>query len=53
MRIYVVKYCLVEDARVTHQLGQTYNDFGEAIQASIDMEMDPDVYTSWIEEVYQ
>lgn len=53
MRIYVVKYCMREDARVTLQLDQTYKDPGEAIQASIDLEADPDVYTSWIEEVYQ
>ncbi len=51
MRIYVVKYCMVEDARKTLQLDQTYKDPSEAIQASIDLEADPEVYTSWIEEV--
>jgi hypothetical protein len=53
MRIYVVKYCMREDTRVTLQLDQTYKAPGEAIQASIDLEADPDIYTSWIEEVYQ
>lgn len=52
MRVYVVKYCMREDARVTLQLDQPYTDSSEAIQASITLESDPEVYTSWIEEVY-
>ena len=53
MRIYIVKYCLREDARKTLQLDQTYNSPSDAINASIELESDPDVYTSWVDEVYR
>lgn len=53
MRIYVVKYCLREDARKTLQLDQIYTSSSDAINASIELEEDPDVYTSWIDELYR
>lgn len=53
MRVYIVKYCLREDASKTLQLDQTYTNPSDAISASIELEEDPDVYTSWIDEVYQ
>lgn len=53
MRIFVVKYCMRYDARHTLQLDQTFNNPSDAINASIELEADPDVYTSWIEEVWK
>lgn len=53
MRMYVVMYCMREDARVILKLDQPYKEYDEAIKASIDLEMDPDVYTSWVEEEWQ
>lgn len=51
MRIYIVKYCLREDCRHTLQLDQTFNNSTDAINASLELETDPDVYTSWYEVV--
>lgn len=53
MRYYIVKYCLREDCRKTLQLDQTYNNPSDAINASIELEEDPDIYTSWVDEVYR
>ncbi len=53
MRIYIVKYCLREDARKTLKLDQTFDNPSDAIAASIELEEDPDVYTSWVDEVYR
>lgn len=53
MRIYIVKYCLREDCRKTLQLDQTYNNPSDAINASIELEEDPEIYTSWVDEVYR
>ena len=50
MRFYVVKFCLREDARRTLTTDQFYTNFNDALNASLELETDPDVYTSWVEE---
>ena len=51
MITYIVKYCLREDCRTTLQLDQTFNNSNDAINASLELETDPDIYTSWVMEV--
>lgn len=51
MITYIVKYCLREDCRHTLQLDQTYDNPTDAINASLELETDPDIYTSWYEAV--
>lgn len=51
MTAYIVKYVLREDCRNTLQLDQTFNNSNDAINASLELETDPDIYTSWYEEV--
>lgn len=51
MRIYIVKYVLREDCRHTLQLDQTFTNSNDAINASLELETDPDIYTSWYEVI--
>lgn len=51
MITYIVKYCLCDDCRNTLQLDQTYDNSNDAINASLELETDPDIYTSWVVEV--
>ena len=51
MRVYIVKYVLREDCRHTLQLDQTFTNSNDAINASLELETDPDIYTSWVVEV--
>lgn len=51
MRIYIVKYVLREDCRHTLQLDQTFHNSTDAINASLELETDPDVYISWYEVI--
>lgn len=48
---YVIRYCKAEDCRKTYQLDHYYDTQSEAISASIDLETDPEIYTSWVETV--
>lgn len=50
MRYYTVKFCLREDARRTLTTDQFYTNFSDALAASLELETDPDIYTSWVEE---
>ena len=50
MITYIVKYVLREDCRNTLQLDQTFNNSTDALNASLELETDPDVYTSWVDE---
>lgn len=50
MRYYTVKFCLREDARRTLTTDQFYTNFNDALAASLELETDPDIYTSWVEE---
>ena len=50
MRYYIVKFCLREDARNILTTDQFYTNFNDAVNASLELEQDPDVYTSWIEQ---
>lgn len=52
MRLYTVHFCLREDARNVLTLNQIYTNFNDAVVASLELETDPDIYTSWIKEVY-
>ena len=47
---YVVKYCLVSDCRETLRLDAYYDTFTDAVNKSLELETDPDIYTSWVEE---
>ena len=53
MRYYIVKFCLREDARNVLTTDRFYTNFNDAINASLELEQDPDVYTSWIEEDFK
>lgn len=48
---YRVNYCLVSDCRETLTLDHIYDTFGEALEAALELEEDPEVYTAWSEEV--
>ena len=52
MRYYIVKFALREDARNVLTTDQSYTNFNDAVNASLELEQDPDIYTSWVEEVY-
>ena len=53
MRHYLVKYKKCEDPRDILYLDTVFDDYDEAVQASIDLEMDPDIYVSWIDEIME
>ena len=53
MWYYTVKFCLREDARNVLTTDQFYTNFNDAINASLELEQDPDVYTSWVEEDFK
>ncbi len=47
---YKVKYCLRDDCRRVLTLDARYDTITEAIEASLKLEQDPEVYTSWHEQ---
>ena len=53
MRYYIVKYKKCEDPRELYNLDTVYDDYDEAVRASIELEMDPDIYLSWVDEIME
>lgn len=53
MRSYIVKYTKCEAPRELLYLDTVFDDYDEAVQASIDLEMDPDIYISWVDEIME
>lgn len=53
MRYYIVKYTKCEDPRELLHLDTVFDDYDEAVKASIELEMDPDIYLSWVDEIME
>ena len=51
MTYYIVHFCLCEDARIDLKLDQIFTSYTDALNASLELETDPDIYTSWVVEV--
>lgn len=51
MTYYTVHFCLRDDARIDLKLDQIFTSFSDALNASLELETDTDIYTSWVEEV--
>lgn len=53
MRYYIVKYTKCEAPRELYNLDTVYDDYDEAVKASIELEMNPDIYLSWVDEIME
>ena len=53
MRYYIVKYTKCEAPRELLCLATVFDDYDEAVKASIELEMDPDIYLSWVDETME
>ena len=51
MTYYTVHFNLCEDPRIDLKLDQIFTSFDDALNASLEIETDPDIYTSWVVEV--
>ena len=49
--LYVVKYSLRDDPQHILTQDQTYKTMTAALDAAMQMEMDPEIYTAWHEQV--
>ena len=48
---YVVKYSLRDDPQHILMQDQTYKTMTAALDAAMQLEMDPEIYTAWHEQV--
>ena len=51
MTYYTVHFNLCDDPRIDLKLDQIFTSFDDALNASLELESDPDIYTSWVVEV--
>lgn len=49
--LYVVKYSLRDDPQHILTQDQTYRTMTAALDAAMQLEMDPEIYTAWHEQV--
>lgn len=49
--LYVVKYSLRDDPQHILTQDQTYKTMTAALDAAMQMEMDPEIYTAWHEQI--
>lgn len=49
--LYVVKYSLRDDPQHTLTRDQTYKTMTAALDAALQLEQDPEIYTAWHEQV--